>query len=149
MNSDKKRIDEEEYVPVATMSDTNVTSVDGDKDNDDEKRGLIGDAESPMTNPVLEEKVEGVNFQEVLKFLFCFCGLQVSYITWGYMQELIMTSVFLPTKSSPDGRFPSAAFCVFSNRFLAIIVAMISVKIRHGAILANNVAPSERLRLAP
>lgn len=75
------------------------------------------------------------------RFLFCFTGLQVSYLTWGYMQELIMTTTFEPTPSAPDGRFPSAAFCVFSNRFLAIIVAMIAVRIRHGAILANNTAP--------
>jgi len=75
------------------------------------------------------------------RFLFCFTGLQVSYLTWGYMQELIMTTTFDPTPSAPDGRFPSAAFCVFSNRFLAIIVAMIAVRIRHGAILKNNVAP--------
>lgn len=75
------------------------------------------------------------------RFLFCFTGLQVSYLTWGYMQELIMTTTFDPTPSAPDGRFPSAAFCVFSNRFLAIIVAIIAVRIRHGAVLANNVAP--------
>ena len=75
------------------------------------------------------------------RFLFCFTGLQVSYLTWGYMQELIMTTTFEPTPSAPDGRFPSAAFCVFSNRFLAIIVAMIAVRIKHGAVLANNAAP--------
>jgi len=76
-----------------------------------------------------------------MKFVFCFVGLQVSYLTWGYMQELIMTTEFTPTKHAPDGKFPSAAFCVFSNRFLAIIVAMIAVKIRHGAIFAYNTAP--------
>jgi len=57
------------------------------------------------------------------------------------MQELIMTSTFNPTDRCPDGRFPSAAFCVFSNRFLAIIVAMIAVRIKHGAFCANNTAP--------
>jgi len=75
------------------------------------------------------------------KFSFCFIGLQISYLTWGYMQELIMTTNFKPTKSSKDGLFPSAAFCVFSNRFLAIIVALVSVKIRHGYFFAKNVAP--------
>jgi len=80
-------------------------------------------------------------FRQAFKFCFCFLGLQASYLTWGYMQELIMTSDFTPTKSAPDGKFPSAAFCVFSNRFLAIIVAMIAVKLRHGAVLANNTAP--------
>jgi len=57
------------------------------------------------------------------------------------MQELIMTTTFEPTPGAPDGRFPSAAFCVFSNRFLAIIVAVIAVRVRRGAVFANNVAP--------
>jgi len=114
---------------------------DGKNVKDEEKLlEKLLDPESPPTQAV--EKHEDSNFnQQVIKFLFCFCGLQVSYLTWGYMQELIMTSKFEATKSSPDGRFPSAAFCVFSNRFLAIIVAMISVKIRHGAVFANNIAP--------
>jgi len=80
-------------------------------------------------------------FAQALKFSFSFCGLLVSYLTWGYMQELIMTTKFEPTKHSPDGTFPSAAFCVFSNRFLAIIVAIIAVKLRHGSVFQNNVAP--------
>jgi adenosine 3'-phospho 5'-phosphosulfate transporter B2 len=57
------------------------------------------------------------------------------------MQELIMTTRFNPTPQSPDGKFPSAAFCVFSNRFLAVLVAMVAVRVRHGAIWSNNVAP--------
>lgn len=80
-------------------------------------------------------------WSQALKFLFCFCGLQASYLTWGYMQELIMTTVFKPTERVPDGKFPSAQFCVFSNRFLAVIVAMVAVKLKHGAIYSNNVAP--------
>ena len=78
---------------------------------------------------------------QAIKFLFCFCGLQASYLTWGVMQERIMTTKFNPTPSAPDGKFPSAAFCVFSNRFLAIIVAIIAVKIRHGSLLSKNTAP--------
>jgi len=80
-------------------------------------------------------------FVQAQKFGFAFTGLLISYLTWGYMQELIMTTEFEPTTHSPDGRFPSAAFCVFSNRFLAIIVAMISVKLRHGSVFGNNIAP--------
>ena len=77
----------------------------------------------------------------VMKFTCCFLGLQASYLTWGYMQELIMTTKFTPTENVPSGLFPSAAFCVFSNRFLAVIVAIISVRLRHGAFFANNIAP--------
>ena len=39
--------------------------------------------------------------------LFCFIGLQASYLTWGYVQEKVMT------KEYRTGRFPSATFCVF------------------------------------
>jgi solute carrier family 35 (adenosine 3'-phospho 5'-phosphosulfate transporter), member B2 len=80
-------------------------------------------------------------FTQAVKFALCFCGLQASYLVWGYMQELIMTTQFNPTDRVPSGKFPSAAFCVFSNRFLAVIVALICVRIRKGAFFANNKAP--------
>jgi adenosine 3'-phospho 5'-phosphosulfate transporter B2 len=80
-------------------------------------------------------------FRQARKFSMCFCGLQASYLTWGYMQELIMTTEFTPTVNVPSGKFPSAAFCVFSNRFLAVIVATIAVRIKHGSVFANNKAP--------
>jgi len=80
-------------------------------------------------------------FKSAVKLLFAFCGLQASYLTWGYMQELIMTTTFEPTNRVPDGKFPSAAFCVFSNRFLAVIVALIAVRTKHGAFFSNNTAP--------
>lgn len=105
----------------------------------------LGDAENTKTSDKngcfrsLEENPEF--WSQALKFMFCFCGLQASYLTWGYMQELIMTSTFKPTDRVPDGKFPSAQFCVFSNRFLAVLVAMIAVKLKHGAIYSNNAAP--------
>lgn len=80
-------------------------------------------------------------FLQAFKFAMCFCGLQASYLTWAYMQELIMTTEFVPTPRVEDGKFPSAAFCVFSNRFLAVIVAMICVKLKHGSVFYNNTAP--------
>ena len=80
-------------------------------------------------------------FLQARKFMTCFLGLQASYLTWGYMQELIMTTQFTPTESVPSGKFPSAAFCVFSNRFLAVIVATIAVRLKHGSVFANNKAP--------
>mmetsp|Transcript_6292 Transcript_6292/g.9498 ORF Transcript_6292/g.9498 Transcript_6292/m.9498 type:complete len:367 (-) Transcript_6292:86-1186(-) len=70
----------------------------------------------------------------IYKGLYCFLGLQVSYLTWGMMQELIMTTKFTPTASSPDGMFPSASFCVFSNRFLAIVISFLVIRTVHGTI---------------
>ena len=70
----------------------------------------------------------------VYKGLYCFLGLQISYLTWGMMQELIMTTKFEPTPGAPDGMFPSPSFCVFSNRFLAIIIAYLVCLRVHGTV---------------
>jgi adenosine 3'-phospho 5'-phosphosulfate transporter B2 len=99
-------------------------------------------AKSPMEAFFHENFGDHADFwYQAFKFFLCFCGLQASYLTWGYMQELIMTTVFTPTEHVPDGKFPSAAFCVFSNRFLAVLVALVAVRHKHGAFFANNKAP--------
>jgi len=100
-----------------------------------------GAAEDPLHQFFARTTGNPEFFMQATKFFMCFMGLQASYLTWGYMQELIMTTQFNPTPNVPSGKFPSAAFCVFSNRFLAVIVAIIAVKIKHGAVVANNVAP--------
>ena len=53
-----------------------------------------------------------------LKLLFCFAGLQASYIAWGITQEQLMTQEYA------IGKFKSSAFCVFGNRFLALFIAL-------------------------
>lgn len=53
-----------------------------------------------------------------LKILFCFVGLQVSYVTWGIVQEQLMTQEYA------QGKFTSSGFCVFMNRFLALFLAL-------------------------
>ena len=68
------------------------------------------------------------------QLLFCFIGLQASYLTWGYVQEKVMT------KEYSTGRFPSATFCVFSNRVLAVTVAWAVTMYKHGGKL-NIPAP--------
>lgn len=101
--------------------------------------GADGSSKLTCVESLLQDNPEF--YVQAMKFLFCFCGLQASYLTWGYMQELIMTTSFTPTPNVPDGKFPSAAFCVFSNRFLAVLVAMVAVKIKHGAVFDNSAAP--------
>ena len=59
---------------------------------------------------------------------FCFVSLQASYLTWGYLQEKVMTTEY------ETGRFPSATFCVFSNRVLAIVVAAAAMVLQHGRV---------------
>jgi adenosine 3'-phospho 5'-phosphosulfate transporter B2 len=67
-------------------------------------------------------------------FLLCFLGLQGSYLIWGVMQEMIMNTKYDPTPLNPSGYFPSATFCVFSNRFLAIIVSAMICWYLHGTL---------------
>mgnify|MGYP003385960341 CR=1 FL=1 len=44
------------------------------------------------------------------EFAFSFFGLILSYVTWGVMQELIMSTKFHPTPLVPSGMFPSSMY---------------------------------------
>ena len=119
----------------------------GDSDN---YRG--GDAEAGVEESkvsLLEKEVAsgpGSSGKEALAgpgakhLAFCFVGLQASYLTWGYVQEKVMTREYT------TGRFPSATFCVFSNRFLAVIVAAGFTLYQHGGRLA---LPASYFAFAP
>ena len=75
--------------------------------------------------------------KDTWQFLACVGGLQASSLTWGVMQEELMSHPFDPTPRTPSGIFPSATFCVFSNRLLAIIVAYIACKYVHGTVTST------------
>ena len=53
--------------------------------------------------------------------LFCFFGLQCSYLTWGYLQEMIMTQEYV--NGSNTARFKDSQFLVFVNRILAFLLS--------------------------
>lgn len=78
-----------------------------------------------------KDKVLDASQQDIwnrnLKLLFCFVGLQISYVTWGVIQEQVMT------KDYAAGRFRSSAFCVFMNRFLALFISLAIVLYRRNA----------------
>lgn len=63
-----------------------------------------------------------------MQLLLCVVGLQASYLTWGYVQEKVMT------KEYDTGRFPSATFCVFSNRVVAILAGLALTLRKHGTL---------------
>ena len=58
---------------------------------------------------------------QLVKASVCFAGLQISYIAWGVVQEQLMTQEYGGKK------FTSSSFCVFGNRFFALIVALVIV----------------------
>lgn len=71
------------------------------------------------------------------KLLFCFCGLQVSYVLWGAFQEQLMT------KEYALGKFKSSTFCVFGNRFLALFISLAIVVMRRLMAPKGSAPPRE------
>ncbi len=93
--------------------------------------------------------------KRALTLLFCFIGLQVSYLTWGVLQEKIMTRTYrsvtiarhcLPVNSKlhhsstiwciqssfrdsvgNEGQFKDSQFLVFVNRVLAFAIALLYI----------------------
>ncbi|XP_062857060.1 adenosine 3'-phospho 5'-phosphosulfate transporter 1 [Trichomycterus rosablanca] len=62
--------------------------------------------------------------QQALKLVFCAVGLQGSYLTWGVLQERVMTRSYGATEEEGSGeRFTDSQFLVFMNRILALTVA--------------------------
>lgn len=99
--------------------------------NDSDQK--IEKVEEGATAPLLHEKEpKQVDAPQVgaKHLIFCFVGLQASYLTWGYVQEKVMTRVYT------TGKFPSATFCVFSNRILAVSIAMLITLVQHGGKLS-------------
>ena len=93
----------------------------------DVEKGVLGELSSvnaKISSPTktndnnANETKENTAFSRSLKLLFCFIGLQVSYIAWGVSQEQLMTNEY------KTGKFKSASFCVFANRFFALFLSL-------------------------
>ncbi|XP_064102263.1 adenosine 3'-phospho 5'-phosphosulfate transporter 1-like isoform X1 [Macrobrachium nipponense] len=59
-----------------------------------------------------------------VQLIFCFVGLQVSYLTWGVLQEKVMTKEYQNADGSV-GHFKDSQFLVFVNRVLAFSLAAV------------------------
>ncbi|XP_014672364.1 PREDICTED: adenosine 3'-phospho 5'-phosphosulfate transporter 1-like [Priapulus caudatus] len=74
----------------------------------------IEEQSTQLPKPERSEKAQA------LVLLFCFLGLQCSYLTWGVLQEKIMTKEYGGFKSET---FRDSQFLVFVNRILAFVLA--------------------------
>jgi adenosine 3'-phospho 5'-phosphosulfate transporter B2 len=77
-----------------------------------------------------ENKYTKSGFTRYAKLVFCFLGLQVSYVLWGLVQEYLMT------KEYAGGKFKSSSFCVFGNRILALLISLGIVMFRKATATA-------------
>ncbi|XP_061603104.1 adenosine 3'-phospho 5'-phosphosulfate transporter 1 [Cololabis saira] len=80
----------------------------------------------------------GSSVKQALKLILCAAGLQASYLTWGVLQERVMTRSYGATSPEQEGeRFKDSQFLVFMNRILALTVAglwcLLFKQPRHGA----------------
>ena len=104
-----------------------------------------------ITQEDKEKKEAGTrksDFANGVTLLFCFAGLQVptrlvlrvfcsesplhnfhlqvSYLTWGVLQEKIMTRTYRD-EAQNEGQFKDSQFLVFVNRILAFAIALLYI----------------------
>lgn len=67
---------------------------------------------SAMRKDTKDVSVSHAGTLKAAEFAFSFFGLIISYVTWGVMQELIMSTHFHPTPLVPSGMFPSSMYII-------------------------------------
>lgn len=82
---------------------------------------LPTDEQAADGEPVPKE--EPTFTQTALKLVFCVVGLLSSFLSWGLLQERIMTTEYT------TGRFQSSNFMVFCSRSFGLIVAIAVVNL--------------------
>ncbi|XP_077366863.1 adenosine 3'-phospho 5'-phosphosulfate transporter 1 [Festucalex cinctus] len=84
------------------------------------KTGLLDDVSVLSRN----EGDSGSLLRQAVRLLFCAAGLQASYLTWGVLQERVMTRSYGASTPEEGGeRFKDSQFLVFMNRILALSVS--------------------------
>jgi len=96
------------------------------------------DVENPPSKETAKDAEEEMSeMQMAMRLAFAFVGLQSSYILWGFMQEKVMSQLYGDDcDNHPENceKFPSANFCVMSNRTLAIMIGLAVTLYRHRTI---------------
>lgn len=68
--------------------------------------------------------------KECILLTYCFLGLMGSYLTWGVLQEKIMTREYIGLDGKTKAFFKDSQFLVFANRLLAFVIACIYLLVR-------------------
>jgi len=87
-----------------------------------------------------QKKTETSDGKKLLHLLGCCLGLQFSYLTWGLLQEKIMTQKY-ENSSGDTGLFSNSQFLVFVNRILAFGVALAYITLAPRRSLPPHTAP--------
>jgi len=88
-------------------------------------RTCFGEDELLLVNTnVHSSKTPRTLLQDGLLLLFYFLGLQISYLSWGVLQEKVMTQHYGNSKGEID-YFKDSQFLVFINRVLAFAMSAV------------------------
>lgn len=113
------------YIHAAvSMCINGNTGFDGERDEPLQKAGVESVVAGPSPPAQKSTPPKRTTSQEAILLIWCFGGLMVSYLTWGVLQEKIMTQEYYNFEGVKS-HFKDSQFLVFSNRFLAFIVACI------------------------
>ncbi|CAB3382263.1 Hypothetical predicted protein [Cloeon dipterum] len=69
------------------------------------------------------------NASTTSKLVFCALGLLTSYLTWGFLQEKVMTKEYT-SADGEVGKFKDSQFLVFVNRILAFCLAAVYLSVK-------------------
>eukprot|EP00794_Sanderia_malayensis_P020044 gene20044-22011_t len=90
----------------------------------DEQRNL----ESGKLQESAPKQQELSNRQFAIRLAFCAVGLQITYLTWGVLQERVMTKKY-GTGTNAE-KFRESEFLVFINRISAMTVAFVCMLVK-------------------
>ncbi|XP_016656463.1 adenosine 3'-phospho 5'-phosphosulfate transporter 1 [Acyrthosiphon pisum] len=92
---------------------------------------LFGDKHDLETEQPLSPSYNGpANFRkDVITFVYCFGGLQVSYLIWGVIQEKMMSESYGITEAS---KFRDSQMLVFLNRGLSTVLSGVVLFMNEG-----------------
>ncbi|XP_078452253.1 adenosine 3'-phospho 5'-phosphosulfate transporter 1 [Lampetra fluviatilis] len=98
----------------------------------EDKTGTVGESAT-----LVSEAVESSTAKQAARLIMCITGLQVSYLTWGVLQERVMTREYGKGEEGGGETFRDSQFMVFMNRILALAISglccAMSKQPRHGA----------------
>ena len=84
--------------------------------------GLLDSPSYAPANAASNTHVQKSFSHEAILLVYCFFGLQFSYLTWGYLQEKIITQEYV-NDAGEKTYFQDSQFLVFVNRILAFLMS--------------------------
>ncbi|CAF1464457.1 unnamed protein product [Adineta ricciae] len=94
----------------------------------------VKEAPSAAPPPISSSQSKFTRYR-ILKLMFSFFGLQMSYLLWGLLQERIMTRTY------GDEKFTNSQYLVFVNRCLATVMAYMSLRIFYPTKKLSSIGP--------